>query len=141
MDDCLFCAIVAKKIPSHVVFEDDVVMAFLDIKPNTIGHTLVIPKVHYKDIFDTPEEVESCVMRGAQKVAIGLRNSLNIEGCNIIQNSGSVAGQIVFHMHVHVIPRKFDDQFPHWPRTSYQHDEEAQRIAKTIQQAINIHNS
>ena len=104
-DNCIFCKIAAHELPSRVVFEDDVCMVFLDQFPSSLGHTLVIPKLHYKDIFDIPEKTAADLQRTVVRAAAALRNVLGTENINILQNNGSLAGQTVFHYHVHLIPR------------------------------------
>lgn len=103
--DCIFCRIIAGEIPSHTVYEDDDALAFLDINPATRGHTLVIPKQHAPDIFGISPETLSAVTRAAQRVAQNMRSTLQPDGVNVLQNNGPAAGQVVFHYHVHLIPR------------------------------------
>ena len=103
--DCIFCRIIAGEIPSHKVYEDDEALAFLDINPATRGHTLVIPKQHAPDLFGITPESASAVTRGTQRVAQIMRSVLQPDGINVLQNNGGAAGQVVFHYHVHVIPR------------------------------------
>jgi len=107
--DCIFCKIVAGEIPSHRVYEDDSVIAFLDINPATRGHALVVPRRHSVDIFDTiPEDLEAAA-RATQLVARKLQRIVKADGFNILQNNGPAAGQAVAHYHVHVIPRREGD--------------------------------
>ncbi|MBL7051473.1 MAG: HIT family protein [Nanoarchaeota archaeon] len=113
-NECIFCKIIKGDIPSNKIYEDDYAFAFLDINPSTEGHTLVIPKKHYKNISDIPTEDLSKFMKSLQKVAKGLLKFGN--GLNILQNNGETAGQIVFHMHFHLIPRREGDgvSIGHW---------------------------
>jgi histidine triad (HIT) family protein len=96
---------VRKQAPASVVYEDDAVIAFLDIRPLNMGHTLVIPKAHYVDILDTPEEQISQVHKVSKKVASAVRKATQADGVSIIQQNGKAAGQDIFHFHVHVVPR------------------------------------
>ncbi len=105
MNDCVFCKIVKGEIPSHKVYEDDDVLAFLDISQVTKGHTLVIPKVHYDNFLATPKEVMHKVMDVAQRIGQAQMLRLGAKGVNILTNVNKEAGQSVFHFHVHVIPR------------------------------------
>lgn len=105
MRDCIFCGIAAGDEPAHVLYEDALTVAFLDINPVTRGHTLVIPRAHADDMWDVGEEDALAVMRTARVVAGTLRRALEPAGCNLFQATRAIAGQTVFHLHVHVIPR------------------------------------
>lgn len=104
-NDCIFCAIAAGEIPSFKVYEDDLVLAYLDINPFTKGHTLVIPKAHSTGLLDTDDEVLAAVVARVKKVAAHLKAALPCDGFNILQNNGEAAGQTVRHLHFHIIPR------------------------------------
>lgn len=103
--DCIFCKIAHKIVPSSVVYEDDDVIAFLDISQTTKGHTLVIPKEHYDNFLNTPQEVMHKVMDVAQRIGQAQMLMLGAKGVNILSNVNKEAGQSVYHFHVHVIPR------------------------------------
>ena len=106
MNDCIFCKIIANEIPSVVVYEDDVIKAFLDISQATCGHTLVVPKKHVTDIFEYDENLASAVFARIPKIAKALKKfDPTIQGLNIVNNNGEVAYQSVFHSHIHLIPR------------------------------------
>ena len=104
-ESCIFCSIVRKQAPASVVYEDDAVIAFLDIRPLNMGHTLVIPKAHYVDIFDTPEEQISQVHKISKRIASAVKKATKADGVSIIQQNGKAAGQDILHLHVHVVPR------------------------------------
>lgn len=104
-NDCIFCAIAAGEIPSFKVYEDDVVLAYLDINPFSKGHTLVIPKAHSTGLLDTDDGVLASVVARVKKVAAHLKAELPCDGFNILQNNGEAAGQTVRHLHFHIIPR------------------------------------
>ena len=104
-NDCLFCAIVAGEIPSFKVYEDDFVLAYLDINPFTKGHVLVIPKMHSTGLLDTDDDVLAAVVMRVKKVAAHMKASLSCDGFNILQNNGEAAGQTVKHVHFHIVPR------------------------------------
>jgi histidine triad (HIT) family protein len=95
-----------------MIYENETVMVFLDIRPLNIGHTLVIPKVHYVDIFDTPEERLSQVYKAAKQVSFAIKKATNADGISIIQQNGKAAGQDIFHLHVHVVPRFEGQKLP-----------------------------
>ena len=134
MED-IFEKIARKEIPSEGVYEDEDVYAFLDIKPNNLGHTLVIPKKRYRNIFDAPKEVLQKMIVVAQKIALAQKKALGAEGVNIVMNNEPAAGQIVFHIHMHVIPRFKGDGFEHWQgisRTQKERDLAAEKIRACI---------
>ena len=97
MNDCLFCKIIAGEIPSTKVYEDDTILAFLDIHPTNIGHTLVIPKTHATNLYDTPDTTLAHMATIVKKLSIAIKSSLNADGINIEMNNDSIAGQIIFH--------------------------------------------
>lgn len=105
MSDCIFCKIAAGEIPSARVYEDDACIAFLDIGPVTPGHVLVVPRAHHPGITETPPELAARLLAVAQRVARAQKAALGAEGINIFTNEGALAGQSVFHTHVHVIPQ------------------------------------
>lgn len=100
--ECLFCKIVAGEIPSKKIYEDDVVIAFLDISPDTVGHTLIIPKKHYKDIEDIDSKTLSHIMNVAKDIIKLLKEKLNIDGITLVQNNGEI--QEIKHFHLHLKP-------------------------------------
>jgi histidine triad (HIT) family protein len=102
---CIFCKIVHKQAPASIIYEDEKVMVFLDLRPLNMGHTLVIPKVHYIDIFDTPEKELTQVHKIAKKVTNAIKKATDADGISIIQQNGKAAGQDIFHLHVHIVPR------------------------------------
>ena len=104
-NDCVFCAIAAGEIPSFKIYEDDSVLAFLDINPFSEGHTLVIPKEHYKNLLEVPPAVLAVLLERVQKVSSHIAATLPCEGFKILQNNGAVAGQTVNHIHFHIVPR------------------------------------
>ncbi|WP_317366894.1 HIT family protein [uncultured Tyzzerella sp.] len=107
--DCIFCKILNGDIPSKKVFENDNFIAILDAFPANEGHTLVIPKKHFTNIFEIDEETLKEGYSIARNVANSIRKSLNIENINILQNNGALAGQTVNHFHIHIIPRLEND--------------------------------
>ncbi len=109
MEDCIFCKIVKGEIPSHKIYEDDLVYAFLDVKPVSAGHILVIPKDHCDNIFDCPENILFQIIKISKKIAQLAKEKLGADAVNIANNSGKEAGQEVFHLHFHIVPRYKDD--------------------------------
>ena len=117
--DCIFCKIVKGEIPCSKVFENEKFFAFLDIGPVNKGHTLVIPKKHYKNLFDMPEEELKGYMEAIQKVSKAIIKGVNAEGISINMSNEEAAGQVVMHTHVHLIPRFKDDGLKLWPQGKY----------------------
>lgn len=108
---CVFCAIIAGEAPAVRIFEDDAYLAFLDIRPFTRGHTLVVPKAHTADLTDTPAETLTGMVTLGQRIAQASRTSgLHADGNNIAINDGRAAFQSVFHIHLHVLPRRNGDK-------------------------------
>ena len=118
-DDCIFCKIAAGEIPSKTLYEDEKFRVILDLGPATRGHALVIPKEHYADLYEIPEETAGEAMKVAKKMAAVMTEKLKADGFNIVQNNGEVSGQSVFHFHIHLIPRyENDGQTINWKQTS-----------------------
>lgn len=104
MKDCIFCKIIKGDIPAHKIYEDEKVYAFLDIKPLSKGHILVLPKEHYENIFDIPEELYGYIFQVVKKLSVHINEIYKPKGIFINQNNGELAGQSVFHAHIHVKP-------------------------------------
>ena len=109
-DNCIFCKIAAGEIPSKTLYEDEQFRVILDLGPAAKGHALILPKEHYANIYEIPDEVAASAMKLAKKMAGVITEKLNCDGFNIVQNNGVVAGQTVFHFHMHLIPRYKDDK-------------------------------
>ena len=110
MNDCLFCKLIKGDIPSYKIYEDDKVLAFLDVNSNSDGHTLVIPKEHYENLFETPNEIITYMINTIKtKIYPILKERLNIDGLTICQNNDY--GQDIKHYHIHLIPRYNNDSF------------------------------
>ena len=108
-DDCIFCKIVAGEIPSQTLYEDEKIKVILDVGPATRGHALILQKNHYANLYELPEEDAAEAMKLAKRMMIKMTEKLNCDGFNIVQNNGEVAGQTVFHFHMHLIPRYKND--------------------------------
>ena len=135
MEDCIFCKIALGEIPAEKVYETPEVLAFLDIRPNNPGHTLVIPKKHYKNVLDIPEDLWISVMKAAHTLAPVIKKSMNADGINITTNNEAAAHQVVLHSHVHIIPRFIGDPHQPWVGTPYK-DGEAEKVAEKIKAAL-----
>ncbi len=109
MDSCVFCKIARGEIPCYKVYEDDIALAFLDINPANKGHTLVLPKEHFRDMTTCPKDILSHLFSVAQLIAQAQISQLGATGINVITNVGASSGQSVMHFHIHVIPRYDND--------------------------------
>ena len=136
-DSCVFCRIVRGELPSTQVYEDETILAFLDIAPIIPGHTLVIPKAHYESLAEVPEACLGPLLRVAQKILLAQLRGLGAHGVNIFQANGSAAGQVVPHVHLHVIPRYREDGYRwNWASRSYSDPAEPARLAENIRRAL-----
>lgn len=136
MNDTIFTKIINKEIPAHIVYEDDMVLAFLDIKPINHGHTLVIPKKPFINIFDGDPETLAYMIKISQKLSQTLKNSGLADGVNIIINNGEVAGQEVFHSHIHIVPRLLGDNAFQTPKHIENPEEKFKEISELIKKTL-----
>ena len=109
MKECIFCKIAKGEIPSASLYEDEEFRVILDLGPANKGHALILPKAHYENLYDLPDEMAAHAMILAKKIATKMKGILNCDGYNLVQNNGEAAGQTVFHFHMHLIPRYTDD--------------------------------
>lgn len=137
MSDCIFCKIIDGEIPSAKVYEDDHVYAFLDISQVTEGHTLVIPKKHYQDIFELDEDTAANLFRAVPKIANAINKAYQPRGMNLLNNNGSFADQSVFHIHLHLIPRydETDGYKLNW--TTHNSDYTPEKLQQVAQKIAN----
>jgi len=135
-DDCIFCKIAAGEIPSRTIYEDKDFRAILDIAPASKGHAIILPKNHADNLYELSDEDASKIFIVAKKVARAMKEAFHCKGLNILQNNGELAGQTVFHLHVHVLPRYADDNV----RFSWKHgqptEEELDSLAESIRKEI-----
>ncbi len=134
--DCVFCKIVSVELPAAVVYVDDFIVSFLDINPLAEGHILVIPRVHYANLTDMPSAECARMFSRLPRIGRGLCEVTGAEGFNVLVNEGRVAGQVVPHVHCHVIPRKPVDGLGYrWNAGEYGPGR-AEELAKALQQAL-----
>jgi histidine triad (HIT) family protein len=135
-DDCIFCKIIAGDIPCHKIYENADVLAFLDVGPLSDGHTLVIPKLHFQTVDKCPSEILSSIAARLDRIAAAVVAATDCDGYNILCNNGRAAGQVVEHVHFHVIGRKTGDGiFSQWPAKKYaqgQAEAMAEKIRKNL---------
>lgn len=117
--NCLFCKIITGIIPSSKVYETDTILAFLDISPVNPGHTLVIPKGHYPNFHSCPVELVIDMYTAAHKLVPAIITGSGYNNYNLLMNNGSNSGQVVFHSHLHIIPRKDPEELGHWNHNAY----------------------
>jgi histidine triad (HIT) family protein len=134
--DCLFCQIVQGAVPAEKVYEDEHTLAFLDIKPVNPGHTLVIPKQHYENLLTMPETEAEHLFVSVKRVAEAIQAATTAAAFNIGMNNGAAAGQIIFHAHVHIMPRTKKDNYEPWHGKEYQ-AEEMKLVAEAIRAQLN----
>jgi len=136
-EDCIFCKIIRNELPATRIYEDDDVLAFMDIGPVAPGHALIIPKTHHDNITQTPDEVLQKLIVIVKQVAQAAKVAMHAEGLNVTQANGKTAGQTVPHIHFHVIPRTTDSSnAKSWRPGSYDDPDEMVRLAKLITDAM-----
>lgn len=127
---CIFCKIVSGEIPSYKIFEDEKTLAFLDIKPVRPGHTLIIPKKHVQNLEEVNPEDLAALILTVKKIGKLLKDKLLVEGYNISSNNDAIAGQVIPHLHFHIVPRASGDGLTLWPGYDYQSGEAGQILEK-----------
>jgi histidine triad (HIT) family protein len=143
MSTCIFCQIIRKETPASIIYEDEQVAAFLSNRPVNEGHTLVVPKKHYENIYDIPEKEAANLFTIAKRIAQAVKDATGAEGIRIVQNNGEAAGQVIFHFHVHIIPLKPHNKFshdgayrdPNQPRDSEALESDAEKIRRHLRLA------
>jgi histidine triad (HIT) family protein len=136
VDDCLFCKMVAGEIPVTKIYEDEVVLSFLDIGPISDGHTLVIPKQHFDKLHECPAELLGQVFTRIGKVAGAVATAMNSDGYNLLCNNGRAAGQLIEHLHFHIVPRNIGDGlFNRWPSFKYE-EGKIEKVAGAIRKNL-----
>ncbi|HEY8545746.1 MAG TPA: HIT family protein [Acidimicrobiales bacterium] len=135
-DDCTFCGIVAGRLPAHVVLDDEVAMAFLDVRPLFPGHTLVVPREHHVTLTDLPADQVEPLFSRVRRLTRAVERGMGAAGSFVAMNN--VVSQSVPHLHVHVVPRNRKDGLRgfFWPRTRYGSDDEAAAVAATLRKAL-----
>jgi histidine triad (HIT) family protein len=139
-ENCIFCQIIQKQASASIVYEDERVVAFLSNRPVNEGHTLVVPKKHYENIYEIPEDEGSYLFKIAKRIALAVRDAVSADGIRLVQNNGWAAGQVVSHLHVHVIPMMSTEGFIHGkayhdhtnPRGSEELEKDAERIRQHL---------
>ncbi|MCR5737213.1 MAG: HIT domain-containing protein [Eubacterium sp.] len=133
MEDCIFCKLANGVFETNTLFEDENFRVIFDASPATVGHVLIIPKEHYANVFEIPEDLAGKAYILAKKVAAVLKEVTGCNGVNILQNNGEAAGQTVFHFHMHVVPR-YDEKIITW----VQKEAEQNKIDEIIEKAKDL---
>jgi len=133
--DCIFCKIINNEIPSYKIYEDEKILAFLDINPVNPGHTLVITKKHFKNMEEIPEEELCFLIKAVKKIGKAIKEGLEVKGYNINENNDKIAGQVIPHIHFHIIPRNENDNLHLWPQYKYK-EGQADEIINKIKSKI-----
>jgi len=136
MENCVFCKIVKGEIPCSKIWEDEEFLAFLSIDPVCDGHTIVIPKKHYENVFVCDDEVLGKLNIVCKKIGLILRERLGCEGVNILNNSGESAGQEIFHIHFHVFPRFEGDGHKLWFFDKSENLRDLEEVAKSLNKIV-----
>ena len=140
MQDCVFCKIIRGELPANKIYEDNDTLAFMDIGPVVKGHLLVVSKAHYANLLETPAEVLAKLIVIVQKTANAQKKALHADGVNIVLSNGKAAGQVVDHIHFHVIPRfASDGHHWNWKAQKYADGGEVQVFADKIKNALISH--
>jgi histidine triad (HIT) family protein len=137
MNDCIFRKISRGEIPSATVYEDNDFRVIMDISPASEGHMIILPKEHAANVYELSDNIASKIYVLAKKLAVALKEELDCDGVNILQNNEEAAGQTVFHLHMHIIPRYFGDDINIKWNTTESKSESLEELAKQIGQRIN----
>ncbi len=129
---CIFCRIAEGDIPCSKIYEDDIVLAFLDIAPVHPGHALLIPKIHFANLLEFPSELAPAIISALKKVGAAVMDATGASAFNVMQNNGFAAGQTVFHIHWHIIPRFDGDGLVMWPQGNYVTPSDMQEMASRV---------
>ncbi|MFH0928528.1 MAG: HIT family protein [bacterium] len=135
MNDCIFCRIAAQDVPSIKIYEDENCVAVMDISPAARGHALVIPRVHSENILDAEPEVLAKILPVVQKIGQAVVKGLPADGFTLIVNNGEASGQVVKHLHLHIVPRIVSDGLSHWGKIEVS-PEENERLAARIRESL-----
>lgn len=135
MNDCVFCKIIKGEIQTNKVYEDENYLAFLDITPINPGHALLIPKAHYKNLYELPDNVLTDMAPLIKKIAVAVKQATGADGINISMNNEEVAGQIIPHAHFHIMPRFSNDGYRHWRGKPYS-ESEARKTTEQIRKFL-----
>lgn len=135
-DDCVFCKIINEEIPSNTIYENSEFKVIMDIAPATKGHVLILPKEHFKDIYEIDAITAGKLFQLATVVARALKEVLHYDGMNVLQNNGLIAGQTVYHFHMHLIPRYEGDTVTVKWEENQMEDVDMEQLRQDIRKAL-----
>ncbi|WP_147819907.1 HIT family protein [Salidesulfovibrio onnuriiensis] len=135
-EECIFCKIIAGEIPCAKIYESETCLAFLDIAPVNKGHALVLPKEHHATIWELPSRLGEGFMDALAKVGAAVKDATGADGLNVMQNNLEAAGQLVPHVHFHLIPRFENDGLELWAQTPYEDNDEMNSLAERIRSTL-----
>ena len=136
MDNCIFCKIIKKEVPAEIIYENESFIAFVDLRPTNYGHSLLVPKEHYENIYVLPENVLKNLGFEIQKLSKAVKKSMGADGINVHMNNEKASGQIIFHAHIHIIPRYENDGLIHFTQKEYTNLDQIKEIGKKIRREI-----
>lgn len=136
MEKCLFCEIVNENVPADKVYENEYVCAFLDINPVNKGHVLLVPKEHYRNLHELPDSLVEKLAVKTKALASAIRQTVSADGINIGMNNGEAAGQVIFHAHIHIMPRFENDGHEHWSSNYTYQEGEAKETAQELSKEL-----
>ena len=131
-EDCIFCMLANGDIPTRKIYEDDMFTVIMDNAPVTKGHALILPKNHYDNLYELPEDTAGKAFQLAKKLAVKMTERLHCEGFNVLQNNGEIAGQTIYHFHLHLIPRYADDNRDLRMEQTHPSEEEQDKILNLL---------
>jgi histidine triad (HIT) family protein len=134
--NCIFCKIVSKEIPAEIIYETDQFISLVDIQPNNLGHSLLIPKSHCENIYTTPNNILESLGSELKKLSLAVKKATNADGINIHMNNEPAAGQVIFHAHIHVIPRFQNDGLKHFSLRENITPEDIKEVGEKIRQSL-----
>ncbi len=133
---CIFCKIIGNEISAEIIYQTDDFIAIVDIAPANFGHSLLIPKVHFENIHTLPANILEKMGPEIKKLSDAIKRAVNADGISVIINNGEASGQVIFHSHIHIVPRFLNDGFHWWPTKKYENSEKMEEIGEKIRKEI-----
>lgn len=134
--NCIFCKIARKEIPAEILYENDGFFAIVDISPNNFGHSLLIPKEHCENIYTCSDETLSRLGKEIQRLSVAVRKAVLADGINVHMNNEPASGQVIFHSHIHIIPRYENDGLQHFAQKKYESADQIKQIGEKIRASL-----
>jgi histidine triad (HIT) family protein len=135
-ENCIFCKIIEKEIPAEIIYEDDQFISIVDIQPNNLGHSLLIPKDHFENIYTMQGGALEDLGKEIQKLSLAVKKAFSADGINVHMNNDPAAGQIIFHAHIHIIPRFHGDGLKHFALKEGFTQEDIKNAGQKIREAL-----